>query len=110
MDTRFKSLRSFRTSKPIPSEILSRLNLNKENLVSISRCVSNESKKITIDMRAASPDLPPIQNRILKSKKMRLRLGIKKLKSVPIDLPFSESNFTKSLTQLEEELFKFYSS
>jgi hypothetical protein len=107
MDSRFKSLRTLRTSKPVPAEILARLSLNKENL--IPRCLSNDTKKITIDMRTGSPDLPPIHSRILKTKKMRLRLGIKILKSVPIELPFTDSNFTKTLESKESDLFKFYS-
>lgn len=105
MEIRLKSLRNLRIIKKEPLEPVS--DENQENRT-LGRCSSNGCKKLTIDMRVEK--LEKIHSRVLSTKQLKQKLGIKCLKKIPFGTNFADSKFTAKLNETEKILQEFYFS
>jgi hypothetical protein len=105
MEIRLRSLRTLRIKKKETSD--SNFIENQENKT-LGRCSSNGCKKLTIDMRTEK--LEKIHSRVLSTKQLKQKLGIKCLKTVPFNINFSDSKFTEKLNRVEKIMKEFYLS
>lgn len=89
---------------------VSPVTFNKENQEnkSIARCSSNGTKKLTIDMREGN--LEKLHSRVLSTKQLKQKLGIKVLKEIPVKVNFLQSSFTEKMNEKEKVLQMFYLS